>query len=201
MNPKPTLQRVTLNLTLNPPVNLNEPLNPPPVPPEGTAGLGGSRSFPDGLGKSGSLGWGCSRLDGVFAIRRLRSGGNMGVVAGAEEGSFGKGGERRGRQPALGRGIPGTRTTRPYQPCWVQRTTREGREPLLRVRDFGSVASQALKKLRRPWCGEQQPFPRWHGTSFDSQRHRLAEEFSDRRALSANFIPSVFSKTQSTRNR
>lgn len=43
MNRKPSLQRVNLNLTLNPTVNLNEPAEP-------TAG-----APPDGLGKSCSL--------------------------------------------------------------------------------------------------------------------------------------------------
>ena len=38
----------------------------------------------------------------------------------------------------------------------ARRKGRQGR--VLRVRDFGSVASQALKKLHRPWCGEQQAF-------------------------------------------
>ena len=60
-----------------------------------------------------------------------------------------KGVERESRQRALGRRILGTRTAHPYQPCEA-RHRRAGKEPLCRVRDFGSVTAQAPKKVRRP---------------------------------------------------
>ena len=56
------------------------------------------------------------------------------------------------KQCAMGRRILGTRTAHPYQP-WMVRCLSEGREPLCRVRGFGSIMAQALKKVRRPWRG------------------------------------------------
>ena len=64
-----------------------------------------------------------------------------------------KGGERCGSRSRWDEGIYGRDTARPYQ-CFS--TAGEGREPLRRVRDFGSVASQAMKKVRRSWGFREQ---------------------------------------------
>jgi|GEM_PF-3458902 len=53
------------------------------------------------------------------------------------------------QQPTLGRRILGTRTAHPYR-FSVARHLRAGREPLRRVRVFGSITTQAPKKVRRP---------------------------------------------------
>ena len=50
------------------------------------------------------------------------------------------------------RRIQGRAQRYPYPPCGPQHL-RAGKEPLCRVRDFGSVTVQALKKVRRPCRG------------------------------------------------
>jgi len=68
----------------------------------------------------------------------------------SETAANGKGGRTLSQQPGLGRRILGTRTAHPYHPN-VLRYIRAGREPLRRVRFFGSVTTQASKKVRRSW--------------------------------------------------
>ena len=75
--------------------------------------------------------------------------GMWGRIARIGDGSVWKGAERVSQQRELGRRIRGTRTAHPYRPS-VSRHLRAGREPLCRVPGFGSVTTQALKKVRRP---------------------------------------------------
>jgi hypothetical protein len=58
------------------------------------------------------------------------------------------------QQPTLERRIPRTRTAHPYHP--EQRVPQGWQGTAVRVRSFGSVASRALKKVRRPWNVERQ---------------------------------------------
>ena len=130
------------------------------------------------------------------SISVLQTPGASGVLA---VGRFDEGSCGREWRP----GTPNTPNLRPGVAPW------DGSEPLRRVRDYGSVSKQAVKKVRRPWGLRKQKSEKKDSSDAAQQRpyqrlrtcllpHLLSARRKRRRAKAWRRSPGRFAQACST---